>query len=77
MTKAPEAYSTNDGSLIGTVDGANSQFEFNPHPKLLLHRTPNVTGHLLFRNGLLIDEYADYATGPGWFLVASALEGDL
>ncbi len=76
MPRAPIPYTTQDGSLIGPVDGANGTFEFNPHPKLLIHNVKNVSGHLLFRNGLLIDEYADYATGPGWFKVTAKLEGD-
>jgi len=74
---APVPYSTNDGSLVGDVDGGNREFEFNPNPTLLLHEVKNVSGHLLFRNGLLVDEYADYATGLGWFLITTALEGDI
>ncbi len=76
MRLAPIPYSTSDGNLLPLPNGINRQFEFNPHPKLLLHQVKNVSGHLLFRNGLLIDEYADYATGPGWFRVTAKLEGD-
>lgn len=73
MPDAPVPFSTDDGSLVATDAGV---YRFNPNPTLLLHQVRNVSGHLLFRNGLLVDEYADYATGPGWFLITTALEGD-
>ncbi len=73
-TPAPVQFTTGDGSLTGAVSGTNTQFAFVPLPKLFLYQVRlDQRGHLLFHNGLLVNEYADYAAGftagTGWFLL--------
>lgn len=79
----PRQATTFDGTLYGAVDGANRTFTF-AEPTLLLYAVrSDATGMLLFRNGLLIDEYADYAagrdpgTGAGYFSLTDALSDDI
>lgn len=67
MPEFPTPYSTFDGTLTGQVDGLNRNFAFTPFQRTLLYSTPNVTNAQLFRNGVLIDEPADYTQTPGAF----------
>lgn len=70
MITAPGQFTTADNSLIGAINGNNPGFSFIPAPTTLLYSTPGVTGLLLFRNGLLLDELFDYVAGPGFLSVA-------
>jgi hypothetical protein len=74
MPAEPTQFTTADGSLIGSVDGVNNTFSFQPIPTLYLYAPrPGQAGSLLFRNGLLVDEYGDYAAGQGFYLLTSPL----
>lgn len=63
----PTQFTTADGTLAGLVNGTNPAYSFVPNPRVLFYPVPGVTGTLLFRNGLLVDEYGDYAAGPNYF----------
>lgn len=63
----PTQFTTADGTLAGLVNGTNPAYNFVPNPRVLFYPVPGVSGTLLFRNGLLVDEYGDYGAGPGYF----------
>lgn len=73
----PQQFTTFDGSLVGPVDGLNKRFTWTPYPAVLQYSTPGVTGTLFFKNGLLVDEYADYTQGPGYFVLPAAVGSDI
>lgn len=72
MINAPGQFTTADNSLTGAINGNNPAFSLIPAPTTLLYSTSGVTGLLVFRNGLLIDELFDYAAGPGFLSVSFA-----
>lgn len=73
-TPAPVQFTTADLSLAGPVSDANSQFSFVPLPEVLIYQErASQRGSLVFRNGLLVAEYQDYAAGNGWYLLTSEL----
>lgn len=77
MDTEPRQFSTADGSLVGAVDGANIAYSCVPNPRTLFYIVPGVRGSLLFRNGILVDEYGDYAAGPGRFAMSFPVGADI
>lgn len=76
MDFVPAQYASANGTVSGAIDGRNAQFSIIPFPEILLYSNAGFTSHLLFRNGLLIDEYQDYAAAPGYFALRSTAVGD-
>lgn len=73
----PRQFSTADGSLSGAVDGLNIAYSCVPNPRTIFYAVPGVRGSLVFRNGLLVDEYGDYAAGPGRFAMSFPVGADI
>lgn len=72
----PAQFTTADATLSGAINSQNLAFSFVPLPRLLLYQERAAQqGSLVWRNGVLVTEFLDYVGGPGWYLLATSLNG--